>query len=641
MSTFSFSRRALSTHVAVALALLLSSGAAHAFKEQAQFAPKPLLVFSGPASNGGHFPGAKPYTPPIYVESQNRYIGLTQEGSEDKWTGAFGGQFYSATAFQVGVDGTGYQYEILNSRIGVQITPLLRDARTGDIYGGSESALDENGLNPGGVLFVIREGQVLPLVNHGDELPAKEFQPRGQMTQDSQGRLFLNGAGGLANCTSTHASRNIKNVLYHFVPGAGQLLQPSANLCDFNESIERPGPLRPVITLRQHKGAAPLLQVWSEADQALYVLASNSGSEKNVEGVPESDNNGKPSNTLFRIKADDLAQRLQPGEGDKIEVLYNFGKGRDGEARAGMDYVSSMIEVGDWLYGTAFSTKASTAAAGGTLWRVNKQRGGSSFEVLHRFAEADNKVENDGSNPAGPLVRAADGNIYGTTSADARRLTSAKDPEALGAGILFRVTAPEGDAPVYEPLAYFDVATTGARPAGLGLGPIKQDSDGKRHQTLIGVSRYGGNETDVITTRETVDGFGTLFQVDVPVVDARLTRFVSSASVARPGTRPTLQWASEGTERCVAGGDWEGTYDASASHRLPALNELRDYVFTLQCQGYTGQTETKSLTVKVIDGSGTEDSGNGGGGALGGGLLAALAAWAARRRAARGVSGAV
>ncbi|CAM4258853.1 hypothetical protein [Kerstersia similis] len=635
MSTFSFPRRALNTHVATVLALLLSSGAAQAFTEQAQFAPKPLLVFSGPASNGGNFPGATPFTPPIYIASQNRYVGMTQEGGEDKWTGKFGGQFYSGAFFQVGVDGKGYQYEILTPRFGVQITPLLHDIRTGDIYGGSESALDENGLNPGGTLFVIREGQVRLLVNHGDELLATDFQPRGQMTQDGQGRLFLNGAGGLANCTPTHVSRNSKNILYHFVPGSGQLLQPSANLCDFAESIERPGGRRPVITIRQHKGAVPLMQVWSEADQALYVLASNSGSEKNVEGVPATDDEGKPIGTLFRIKAQDLAQRLQPDEGDKIEVLHNFAKASEGEVRAGMDYVSSMIEVGDWLYGTAYSSTSekSTSLSGGTLWRIHKQRGSGSFEVIHRFADGDNKVEGDGSNPAGPLVRAADGNIYGTTTSDTRVVSgSDKQITALGAGMLFRITTPEGDAPAYEPLAYFDVASTGARPAGLSLGPIKTDSDGKRHQTLIGVSRYGGNEGDTITTRESVDGFGTLFQLDVPVTDALLTRFVSNASSARPGTRPTLQWSSEGTERCVAGGDWEGTYGASGSYRLPALNELRDYVFTLQCSGYTGQTETKRLTVKVIDGSGTGDSSNGGGGALAGGLLVVLAAWAARRR---------
>ncbi|KKO72536.1 hypothetical protein [Kerstersia gyiorum] len=633
MSTFSFPRRALNTHVATVLALLLSSGAAQAFTEQAQFAPKPLLVFSGPASNGGNFPGATPFTPPIYIASQNRYVGMTQEGG-DTWTGAWSAIFNGATFFQVGVDGAGYQYQTLGERIGVQNTPLLYDPKTGDIYGGAESALDENGLNPGGVLFVIREGQVLPLVNHGDELSAKDFQPRGQMTQDSQGRLFLNGGGGLANCSATNANRNSKNILYHFNPGAAQLLQPSANLCDFVEIVQRQVGTRLATYYRQHKGAVPQIQVWSEADQALYALASNSGSEENVEGVPSNDNKGKPISTLIRISAADLGSRLQPDDGDKIEVLHNFAKARDGEARAGMDYVSSMIEVGDWLYGTTYSATPtlSTSALGGTLWRIHKQQGTSSFEVVHRFGESGNGVEGDGSNPAGPLVRAADGNIYGTTSSDTRELNS-QQTEALGAGILFRITTPEGDTPAYEPLAYFDVETTGARPAGLGLGPIKTDSDGKRHQTLIGVSRYGGNEGDTITTRESVDGFGTLFQLDVPVTDALLTRFVSNASSARPGTRPTLQWSSEGTERCVAGGDWEGTYGASGSYRLPALNELRDYVFTLQCSGYTGQTETKRLTVKVIDGSGTGESGNGGGGALAGGLLVALAAWAARRQA--------
>lgn len=630
MSHHSFVARRKHVSIAVALALAGFASSTQAFTENASFKPKTLLVFSGPPAEGGSVSGSRPFAPPVYVASENRYVGLTQKGG-GIWEGQYVGvKVEGATLFQVATDGTAYVSQPLGKAFGQQVTPLLRDADSGDIYVGGESAVDTETAAVGGTLFVIRGGQAYPLANHGDELPAARFVPRGQMALDANGRLYFGAATGTVVCTNETATRTTNNLLYHFFPASGGLLQPSVNFCDFNEKIERLNDRgRRVITYAHLKGSSPRLTLWSDTDQALYVLAGNSSSETNMDGVPSTDNSGKPVSTLLRIRADALTNRLEVGAADKLEVLHQFGKARDGQLRAGLDYVSALLEVGDYIYGTSFTTTSgdNATALGGALWRVHKKQGSSSFEVVHRFTEAENGTDVDGSNPAGTLVRAADGSIYGTTVADARVLTFSSTgvaTAAKGAGTLFRVKAPDSAEPVYEPLSYFDEEVHGARPVGLEAGPIVTQAGGSRYQVLVGATRFGGNEGDTLVSLDDGKGHGTLFTVNVPIVDAVLTRFTTSATVSRPGTRPTLQWSSTGTDSCVASGDWSGEQASAGSYRPPALNELRDYVFTLQCSGYTGQTEARSVTIKVIDGSGTQDDGHGGGGALAGGLLLAL-----------------
>src|SRR5262249_43603576 len=113
------------------------------------------------------------------------------------------------------------------------------------------------------------------------------------------------------------------------------------------------------------------------------------------------------------------------------------------------------------LYGT---TQRGGILRAGTVFGMN--RDGSGFVVLHSFEAA----RKDGIYPAGGVIEASDGVLYGTTSGGGR----------MGAGTVFRVTKDGSDYRILHHMGVVD-----------GLGPIArllEGSDG----LLYGTTPDGG-----------------------------------------------------------------------------------------------------------------------------------------------------
>jgi uncharacterized repeat protein (TIGR03803 family) len=129
------------------------------------------------------------------------------------------------------------------------------------------------------------------------------------------------------------------------------------------------------------------------------------------------------------------------------------------------------------LYGTCFSGGITTdtfTAGMGTLFKLQKD--GSSFRVLHRFTGS----EGDGRHPSGPLVKASDGALLGTTAGGGSH----------DKGTIFRLNS---DGTRYTVLASFS-EREGIEP----WGRLVVGADGE----LYGTTLWGG-----------ANGQGTVFQL--------------------------------------------------------------------------------------------------------------------------------
>src|SRR5271157_918656 len=127
-----------------------------------------------------------------------------------------------------------------------------------------------------------------------------------------------------------------------------------------------------------------------------------------------------------------------------------------------------------------------------------------SYSVLYTFTGSP-----DGAHPAASLLRDAQGNLYGTTSAGG-------DPACTnGCGTVFKV-----DATGKETLLYtFTGGADGAKP----LSSLVQDAQGN----LYGTTHWGG---DPVCT----NGCGTVFKVDTTGKETVLHTFTGSPDGAIP-----------------------------------------------------------------------------------------------------------
>ena len=118
------------------------------------------------------------------------------------------------------------------------------------------------------------------------------------------------------------------------------------------------------------------------------------------------------------------------------------------------------------------------------------------FTTLHSFSWAD------GANPTGPVIQAADGNLYGTTTQSG----------TYNNGTIFRIT-PGG---VFTTLYSFS-ATSGSPPYtnSDGASPISlvQAGDGN----LYGMTRFGGGGGDGTLFKITTDGALTTLHVFIGI----------------------------------------------------------------------------------------------------------------------------
>lgn len=250
-------------------------------------------------------------------------------------------------------------------------------------------------------------------------------------------------------------------------------------------------------------------------------------------------------------------------------------------------YFSGLVDGGDgWLYGSTYSRETMgplivPPSSLGVIYRISltdkdAATGFNKLEVLHTFAGGTA----DGEGAFGPIVVAADGNLYGTT----------RGGGAKGAGTLWRVVLRPGSTPAYEMLHSFSAKVDGKTPVGLTLS-----ADG---MTLYGATQTGG------TANQGDRSSGTVFMAQLPQ-PARIVSFTASATSVVEGTPIELSWATEGAATCVAGGSnggvWSGTQPANGTNKPTAsLTVVGTNTFTLSCTGADGSTvDAAPLSVEV------------------------------------------
>lgn len=594
------------------------------------FKPTVLHKFGG-LNNGG----AKPMVPPM-LASDGRLYGHTFLGASAVAPSFWGqGTSYGLDA----VAGSNFRAELLGS-IYTGSTPLVPTAQGGFLVAGTGAyPADPSSYMTSPVIFNIKDGKAVAL-------PAPSFAPLGSMALDTAGNLYTASGAPASTCGATTTA----NTLWRM--NADQSYSKVVNFCQYAEVQAR--------TQLHPKGGSPVASVWSNADQALYVLTAISATGV-YDSTRTSDYQGRAVGTLVKLgKAAIDAGIAGNGTLDagQVELLHTFMRARDGEPAAQGQRIVGMIEVGEWLYGTT-QFNAPTAGSsmdnryGGTIWRVKKMDP-QSFAVVHYFRGAgtvalDGTAQADGSAPSGPLVLAADGNIYGTTARDGSTINVPKTgvPTPVGAGVLFRIkvgTAAGRANDSYEVLHRFDLGTEGGTLAGLSLGAVAGGV-----QKVYGAAAVGGGGEAVSSTQIENTGNGTVFSFDVPLPIAAFSQtLTASVATAAVGSTIELSWATSQANSCSASGAWNGAQQTSGSKVPVVLAAEGENSYTLTCSSQNdGQPVTSKVSVQATavtkpdtGTGGTGNTGNSGGSNGGGGgplsalLLAPLAvlAWTRRRQ---------
>lgn len=571
-----------------------------------------LARFTGSA---GELPGIRPFAAPIWSEQDALLLGTTRSGGPgfgfEYTPGLF--QYTRGVIYQYALDGS-ISTATLGEDIGWGATPPVR-RQDGSIVSTSMYSVNADGENVGS-LFSLNGGKATRL--------ADAPRARGQTGTSPTGDLYT--TGGLGTSCRDGAGAPLSRI------ALDGTVTTITDFCGFTttDSSRR---------LIFHKGAAPVINLWSTSDNALYGM-SYIGSNAAHDGVPAGDLAG---GAIVRIHGEALTAG-QVTEED-IEVLHYFRRNAEGSVTAGDILATSMLEDGDWLYGTL--TGGDNAL--GAVWRMKKDDP-DSFRLVQRFevdlGAAASHADGTPTNPSGQLVRGADGNIYGTSRRDASAIQptgSAGKFSAVGSGTLWRIrtgSAADRSDDAFEVLHRFN-SQDGSVPVGLTAGPVV---GGK--QLIFGATESGGSPGDscYISNGSTIStdcsGNGTLFQLAIPLPPVTIGTFTADGDTALSvanGSRPVLAWQSSGAASCEASGNWNGARLASGSEQIGPLAS-GTYQYTLICASAAGvQSAPATLSVTVQDATGETEPGNssGGGGPLTPAalLLASLALLGRRRQA--------
>jgi len=223
----------------------------------------------------------------------------------------------------------------------------------------------------------------------------------------------------------------------------------------------------------------------------------------------------------------DTASSYQGGEntGAKFTVLHSFTGGADG----GAPYAGLVSDAASNLYGT---TQVGGKYGYGTVFKIDVP---GKETVLHSF-----KSSPDGALPAGDLLLASDGTLYGTTACGGVK-TNGNVACASGHGTVFKVDNKGKYSIVYS----FRGGTTDG---GLPIGGLAQDKNGN----LFGTTMWDGS-----------GGVGVAFKLDKAGKETILHAFGGAGDVGDPTGDVTLDahgnlfgtgWSPVGT-----GGVWKIT----------------------------------------------------------------------------------
>jgi uncharacterized repeat protein (TIGR03803 family) len=267
-------------------------------------------------------------------------------------------------------------------------------------------------------------------------------------------------------------------------------------------------------------GANPLASLLSASDGMLYGTMSAGGE--------------KGAGAVFRMNRD----------GTGYSLLRSFqGPPNDGSAPS-----AALIEdTQGTLYGT---TKLGGTNNAGVVFKMSRL--GGSYAVLHQFATNSP----DGVSPAGSLLKASDGSLYG--------LTTRGGPS--GHGIAFRLAS---DGTGYEILRAFQLTSgDGKEPAGLIIA-----SD----DYLYGVAQTGGSN---------VDG-GIVFRADRFGQDYKILH--QFTGVGSDGAYPVALAGSQNTNLYGATGEG-GVNAAGLLFKVAKDGSSFSVIHNFQSDGLDGRT---------------------------------------------------
>jgi uncharacterized repeat protein (TIGR03803 family) len=395
-------------------------------------------------------------------------------------TTAFGGQFNAGTIFRISPAGAlTVLHTFTGTADGAHPFAALVQHADGWLYG----TTPEGGQFSWGVAFRISPDGVMTVLHHFAGGTADGARP-GRLITGMDGNLYgTTSYGGASAATMighgtafrmTHAGE--VTILHSFRGGAQDasipisiVLAADGNFYGTSElggsacNVDLPCPPGTAFRMAPD-GTVTVLHVWNSPVFGGYpsgLVAATDGKFYGTFTYPSS-----IAGAVFRMEP--------TGAMSVFYTLIDDSQGR---------YLSDLVQASDGkFYGTG---RLGGINDRGTIFNVDTN---GIFSVLYRFAPSP-----EGANPAGPLLQASDGNLYGTTHGGG----------LFEFGTLFRI-APDGALTI---LHHFECGRDGGNPGGL----LIEGRDGRLYGTTFdcgGQGRFDGGVAFAITVN---GAFTTLY----------------------------------------------------------------------------------------------------------------------------------